>query len=239
MRAALEAGDLLKYSTLIQRLHGLVRDVAASRSRRAWSTGCRPSSCATSSSSRCGPAARRSACASSPPSSTRSPTATPTGPRPPPSRTSAASSPRCPTASPRRTRMRNVVVTDPPRADAGDAETARRVRRRHRARGARAGSATSDRSSGRPGPGARIGGTAVTVLCWPGDNLMIHVAVEQCRPGDVLVVATNSPSTDGLFGELFATAAGPSRACAGWCSAAVCATSPSCGRWASRPGRAR
>ena len=54
--------------------------------------------------------------------------------------------------------------------------------------------------------GARIGGTAVTVLCWPGDNLMIHVAVEQCRPGDVLVVATNSPSTDGLFGELFATA---------------------------------
>ena len=35
---------------------------------------------------------------------------------------------------------------------------------------------------------------------------MIHVAVEQCRPGDVLVVATNSPSTDGLFGELFATA---------------------------------
>ena len=55
-------------------------------------------------------------------------------------------------------------------------------------------------------PGARIGGTAVTVLCWPGDNLMIHVAVEQCRPGDVLVVATNSPSTDALFGELFATA---------------------------------
>jgi 4-hydroxy-4-methyl-2-oxoglutarate aldolase len=54
--------------------------------------------------------------------------------------------------------------------------------------------------------GARIGGTAVTALCWPGDNLMIHVAVEQCRPGDVLVVATNSPSTDGLFGELFATA---------------------------------
>src|SRR5699024_179596 len=49
------------------------------------------------------------------------------------------------------------------------------------------------------------GGTAVTALCWPGDNLMIHVAVEQCRPGDVLVVATASPSSDGLFGELFAT----------------------------------
>jgi 4-hydroxy-4-methyl-2-oxoglutarate aldolase len=46
----------------------------------------------------------------------------------------------------------------------------------------------------------------VTVLCRPGDNLMIHVAVEQCRPGDVLVVATASPSTDGFFGELFATA---------------------------------
>jgi 4-hydroxy-4-methyl-2-oxoglutarate aldolase len=55
-------------------------------------------------------------------------------------------------------------------------------------------------------PGALMGGTAVTVLSWPGDNLMIHVAVEQCRPGDVLVVATNSPSTDGLFGELFAVA---------------------------------
>jgi 4-hydroxy-4-methyl-2-oxoglutarate aldolase len=55
-------------------------------------------------------------------------------------------------------------------------------------------------------PGARIGGTAVTVLCWPGDNLMIHVAIEQCSAGDILVVTTNSPSTDGLFGELFATA---------------------------------
>jgi 4-hydroxy-4-methyl-2-oxoglutarate aldolase len=44
------------------------------------------------------------------------------------------------------------------------------------------------------------------VLSWPGDNLMIHVAVEQCRPGDVLVVTTTSPSTDGMFGELFATA---------------------------------
>src|SRR5205823_4504177 len=47
--------------------------------------------------------------------------------------------------------------------------------------------------------GARTGGTAVTVLCWPGDNLMIHAAVEQCRPGDLLVVTTTSPCTDGLF----------------------------------------
>jgi 4-hydroxy-4-methyl-2-oxoglutarate aldolase len=54
--------------------------------------------------------------------------------------------------------------------------------------------------------GARIGGTAVTALCWPGDNLMIHAAVEQCQEGDVLVVTTTSPSQDGLFGELFATA---------------------------------
>jgi 4-hydroxy-4-methyl-2-oxoglutarate aldolase len=54
--------------------------------------------------------------------------------------------------------------------------------------------------------GARIAGTAVTALCWPGDNLMVHAAVEQCGEGDVLVVTTTSPSSDGLFGELFATA---------------------------------
>jgi 4-hydroxy-4-methyl-2-oxoglutarate aldolase len=54
--------------------------------------------------------------------------------------------------------------------------------------------------------GARFAGSAVTVLCWPGDNLMIHAAVEQCRPGDILVVTTVSPSLDGSFGELFATA---------------------------------
>ena len=54
--------------------------------------------------------------------------------------------------------------------------------------------------------GSRIGGTAVTVVCWPGDNLMIHAAVEQCRFGDVLVVTTTSPCADGAFGELLATA---------------------------------
>lgn len=53
--------------------------------------------------------------------------------------------------------------------------------------------------------GVRIGGTAVTVVCWPGDNLMMHAAVEQCRPGDILVATTTSPSTDGSFGELLAT----------------------------------
>jgi 4-hydroxy-4-methyl-2-oxoglutarate aldolase len=55
-------------------------------------------------------------------------------------------------------------------------------------------------------PGAAIAGRAVTVLTQAGDNLMIHAAVEQCQPGDVLVVATMSPSTDGMFGELLATA---------------------------------
>lgn len=101
--------------------------------------------------------------------------------------------------------MRTVVVTNPPRADAAavDALAGFGVATVHEAMG----------RTGYLGPsirpvhlGSRIGGTAVTVLSWPGDNLMIHVAVEQCRPGDVLVVATTSPSTDGMFGELFATA---------------------------------
>jgi 4-hydroxy-4-methyl-2-oxoglutarate aldolase len=52
--------------------------------------------------------------------------------------------------------------------------------------------------------GAVIAGRAVTVLSHPGDNLMLHAAVEQCRPGDVVVVSTTSESTDGMFGELLA-----------------------------------
>ncbi len=52
---------------------------------------------------------------------------------------------------------------------------------------------------------ARVAGSAITVSCQPGDNLMIHAAVEVCRPGDVLVVVTTSESTDGMFGELLAT----------------------------------
>ena len=51
---------------------------------------------------------------------------------------------------------------------------------------------------------ARVGGTAVTVLCHPGDNLMLHAAIEIVQPGDVLVVATTSESTDGMFGDLLA-----------------------------------
>ncbi len=52
---------------------------------------------------------------------------------------------------------------------------------------------------------ARLAGPAVTVLCHPGDNMMIHAALEVCAPGDALVVATLSESSDGMFGELLAT----------------------------------
>lgn len=97
-----------------------------------------------------------------------------------------------------------VVVTGPPRADAATVDAL-----------AELGVATVHEAQGRAGylgtglrpiqDGARVGGTAVTALCWPGDNLMIHAAVEQCAPGDLLVVTTTSPCTDGLFGELLAT----------------------------------
>lgn len=100
--------------------------------------------------------------------------------------------------------MRNVVVTGCPRADPAQAAML-----------AGLGVATVHEAMGRTGylgpgirpvhPGARMGGPAVTVVCWPGDNLMVHAAVEQCQPGDVLVVTTTSPSTDGAFGELLAT----------------------------------
>ena len=100
---------------------------------------------------------------------------------------------------------RPVIVTDIARADAAavDALAVHGVATVHEAMG----------RTGLVGPGirpiqdgARIAGSAVTILSWPGDNLMIHAAIEQCREGDVLVIATTSPSTDGAFGDLFATA---------------------------------
>ncbi|MER6418787.1 4-carboxy-4-hydroxy-2-oxoadipate aldolase/oxaloacetate decarboxylase [Streptomyces sp. NPDC001137] len=101
--------------------------------------------------------------------------------------------------------MSGVIVTNPPKAAAKDVEEL-----------AAFGVATVSEAMGRTGllgpeirpiqQGVRVAGTAVTVIGWPGDNLMIHAAVEQCGEGDILVVTTTSPCTDGLFGELFATA---------------------------------
>lgn len=51
----------------------------------------------------------------------------------------------------------------------------------------------------------KIAGSAVTVLSHPGDNMMIHAAVEMCGPGDILVVTNTAPSTHGMFGDLLAT----------------------------------
>ncbi len=101
--------------------------------------------------------------------------------------------------------MNSVIITDCPRTAIADVD-----------RIAQFGVATVHEALGRVGlvgpdirpiqSDVRVAGNAVTVLSWPGDNLMIHAAIEQCRPGDFLVVTTTSPSTDGMFGELFATA---------------------------------
>lgn len=82
------------------------------------------------------------------------------------------------------------------------------------ARLAAVGVATGHEAAGRTGligprvvprqDGVTVAGSAVTVLSHPGDNLMLHAAVEQCRPGDVLVVATTQESVHGMLGDLLA-----------------------------------
>lgn len=109
-----------------------------------------------------------------------------------------------PPATPPSTNSIGVIYTHPPRPPAADVEQL-----------AGFGAATVHEAMGRLGSlgpdlrpiqqGTAIAGPAVTVLSWPADNLMIHAAVEQCGPGDILVVASRTPCNNGLFGELFAT----------------------------------
>lgn len=100
--------------------------------------------------------------------------------------------------------MTHVIVTDIERADAATVDAF-----------AQLGSATVHEAMGRVGyvgPGIRpiqqdaaIAGSAITVLTVPGDNLMVHAAIEQSRAGDVIVVVPATDSPHGFIGELMAT----------------------------------
>jgi 4-hydroxy-4-methyl-2-oxoglutarate aldolase len=100
--------------------------------------------------------------------------------------------------------MKPVVVRNIKRADSNAVSTLEAL-----------GVSTTHEALGRSGlmkpymrpiyPGAQIAGPAVTILAQPGDNWMIHVAVEQCQKGDVVVLGCTADNTDGMFGELLAT----------------------------------